>query len=226
MEISERFGMDGWKRAVEAVRTAGEKRNTADGDTISVVRHLLIELHDLSDGDVLLAQMRDIGEYPTVEELDSALFAKRVIPGVSASIGGRMLSFGNICNTKDHQQGRDNLHGKDQLHSIVIPALKRDLSSTCIITFVDPVKEGDCLPLQEMTVTVRDGKLVVTGIFGSCDILLGWPALVFQLRKLQEYIAGQVGVQPGSIVTWCREAVVSERFLDAFGNTFKLPGNS
>jgi hypothetical protein len=205
MEILENSASDAWKLAVKTVLRA---RNDVDSDGMKrfLLSHLLVEVQAPTDVDALLEFISRTVDYPSPDELQLALFAKHPLPGIIATYGGRMAISGGH---------------KDQLHELAIPSLKKNPSVPCTMSFHDPADES--LPLHEVCIEVKEGKIDMTGIIDSCDILLGFPSVVFQLRKLQEHIARELGIPEGRILIWCREAVVVDRFLGLFGKLFSRP---
>jgi thymidylate synthase len=95
----------------------------------------------------------------------------------------------------------------NQLDGYVIPLLKSHPDTRrALVTLADPVADDvthlhNYVSLLGVWFRVVAGKLTVTALIRSNDFVLGWPANLFQIKLLQEYVAERVGVAAGSITT-------------------------
>ena len=66
-----------------------------------------------------------------------------------------------------------------------------------VATIEHPLREKPCMTLIHLL--VRENKLNVTVVFRAQDMLRAWPTNVFGIYKLQEYIAGEVDADVGTL---------------------------
>lgn len=139
-------------------------------------------------------------EYPPADELASLMLNKRKIPALQYTYGSRLFNYRRQT---------------DQIHESVIPMLKTAPSSGKAVAMVyDPLCKSKHLPdMVYLHFKIADNKLHITGHLASNDFFLGWPALSFQIFKLQELVATELGIPAGFLTTFCNTAYVSEEHL-------------
>lgn len=105
---------------------------------------------------------------------------------------------------------RDDYHyGFDQISHVVEklrenPNTRRAIAITWCPWWDSESEHVPCL--QSVNFLCRAGKLHVTAYFRSHDIQQAWPANVYGLSKLLDYVAFQAGMQPGSLTTFSASA--------------------
>jgi thymidylate synthase len=71
------------------------------------------------------------------------------------------------------------------------------------VTWIPPVdtkkEEVPCMMVDDFK--IRQGRLHLTALFRSHDFAGAYPANLYGLTRLLEYVAGRVGAEPGSITT-------------------------
>ncbi|MDV0442629.1 thymidylate synthase [Methanorbis furvi] len=108
---------------------------------------------------------------------------------------GRLFDWG--CGLSDES---GEIH-TDQIKYIIEKLKESPESRRAVgVTWCPPVdgKLGDCPCLQLIQCVVRNGRLDMKVVFRSNDMLSAAGANMFALAKLQEFIAGEVGVLVGS----------------------------
>jgi thymidylate synthase len=154
--------------------------------------------------------------YPSLEELEDIILTRKKIPTIQYTYGSRIFAF----------QQRSN-----QVHDFIIPLLKADPATRrAIISLYDPQTDSK-IQLKEVPslisvfFKIKDGSLHVTALYRSTDFFIGWPTNIYQLFKLQELVAAEVGVTLGSMTTISHSAhVFSEHkeFVDRLLKEGKL----
>lgn len=130
-------------------------------------------------------------KYPKLEEISSVILSSKSSFGYGYSYGSRIFDFDGINQIKDY----------------VIPLLKDSPGSRRAIVdlwnpFVDSSLTNKQVPgLIAIDFKVIDGNLNITGIIRSNDMLFGWPANIYQLFVLQDYVRKKIDAGVGSITT-------------------------
>jgi len=100
-------------------------------------------------------------------------------------------------------------------------AISRLRSSSCTrrataVTWIAPVdskkEEVPCMIVDDFK--LRDGRLHLSIFFRSHDFAGAYPANLYGLARLLQYVAGEVGAEPGSISTTSASAHIYEHDWD------------
>jgi thymidylate synthase len=143
--------------------------------------------------------------YPDETEIKQAILEKNNSPYYRYSYANRIFNY-----------NQDNI---DQVHGFIIPLLKKDpLTRKAVLTLTNPAQENDpsndFIPgLTQIQFEIRHGKLHTTAIIRSCDIFLGWPANIYQIFSISEYVSEKLGLSLGNISTICLNAHIYDHML-------------
>ncbi len=143
-------------------------------------------------------------DYPPIDKIAHIMLDKKPAPEYAYSYGPRLFNHQNMYN---------------QVDNFVIPLLKENSASRrAILNFWDVGKDSqtnkrDVPALIMLDCKLRDGKLNMTGVIRSNDAFFGWPANIYQMHILQQYIANKLGCKIGSITTISTSAHI---FRDQF----------
>jgi thymidylate synthase len=193
-----------WVDALKYVVENGEPYKDSRGRVCVEVENLKVVVKDSQSQLTLpIEHLQSIQEwvYPSILEIAEITLAKNKGYIYDYAYGTRLFEY----------QGSIN-----QISDYVIPLLKRDPTSRrAIVTLYDPQKDADPnvnnVPgLVVIDFKLRDGKLNIVAFIRSSDVFIGWPANVYQLFVLQEYVAARIDVEPGSITTFSTSAHVFE----------------
>ncbi|MFH1916547.1 MAG: thymidylate synthase [Nanoarchaeota archaeon] len=215
MDVVEQGTMKAWIAGLSAIQRYGVDFVDKDTRTCKEVLNLVVRIND-AHKDVLepisyLTQL-NLWIYPTVEELQAIIFARKTIPTIQFTYGSRIFNFQEKI---------------DQIHDFIIPLLKSDPTSRrAVLTIFDPVKDAQIynkeVPgLVSIYFKMHEGKLTVTGTLRSNDYFIGWPTNVFQIYKLQEYVAHEIGVSPGELITISHSAHFFEEYTELIDDLLK-----
>ncbi|MCL7412586.1 MAG: thymidylate synthase [ANME-2 cluster archaeon] len=92
------------------------------------------------------------------------------------------------------------------------PTTRRATAVTWIPTIDTVVDEVPCMIIDDFK--IRGGKVNLTTLFRSHDFAGAYPANLYGLSRLLEYIADEVGVKPGMITTISASAHIYEHDWD------------
>jgi thymidylate synthase len=140
-------------------------------------------------------------KYPPLEEIKKVMLSNKLAPDYSYSYGPRIFNF----------QGRI-----DQINDFVIPLLKdKRTSRKATITLLDPVQDSsmvkrDVPGLVVIDFKVRKGKLNMTAVIRSNDLFFGWPANIYQLYVLMDFVSKKLDCEIGILDTFSISAHIFE----------------
>ena len=92
------------------------------------------------------------------------------------------------------------------------PTTRRATAVTWIPTIDTVVDEVPCMIIDDFK--IRGGKVNLTTLFRSHDFAGAYPANLYGLSRLLEYVADEVGVSPGMITTISASAHIYEHDWD------------
>lgn len=132
-------------------------------------------------------------------------------------------------NTQDFEytygQRLRNWNGKVDQIDYVIEKLQQNPTSrrAIAVTWIPPtdtkVNEVPCMMLDDFK--IRDGRIHLTTLFRSHDFGGAYPANLYGLSKLLEYVADRVGTKPGKITTISISAHIYDHDWDMVENIVK-----
>lgn len=194
--IAHRFPKDAWEYGLAIIRNLGDKVITEDRKITREVRNLTLVVLEPSEGWPLSGFGWDL---PALEKYANQLM-NPINTDFSYTYGNRLLSypcsdlasFGSPAYVDQIRYCIRKL--KDQ------STTRRSIAITWIPDLDGESDEVPCLQLIEFL--HRNGKLDLTAVFRSHDILRAWPANVYGLNKLLKYVAEETSMEPGSITTF------------------------
>ncbi|MCX7998611.1 MAG: thymidylate synthase [Leptospiraceae bacterium] len=203
MEIVEKNTVAAWKKGLKYIYEKGKDFTDKEERVCREVLNLVITVKD-PQGDVtkpieILNSFKK-WVYPPFEEIANFMLTKRDIPGYYYTYGSRAFKFGTL----------------EQIDKFVIPLLKKDLTSRrAVILFYNPSKDSylyrkETPGMISADFKVRDNKLHVTAVIRSSDVFFGFPANIYQLYILQEYVRKKLGVEPGNLTVFSNSAHIFE----------------
>jgi thymidylate synthase len=193
MEIIKEEATDAWIDAIKKIREEGE---TIKGEReIVEVPNMIITVKnpnkDITRPVEILRGLKNI-VYPELNELEDVIFRKEASKTQSYTYGARIFNYSNT---------------KDQVEEFIIPLLKKDPSTKrAIIVLYQPLhdskissQERPCL--ISIHFRMNRGRLNVSAVLRSNEMLMGWPANIYQISLLQKRITDEVGAETGTITT-------------------------
>lgn len=186
--------MSAWRHALRDIKEMGVSFTDDEGRECLEVLNYSLCVESLEDIHTALQLLRAQKGwyYPSDDELKEVLFNQEFEESNRYAYGPRIFRFRETLN---------------QLDGYVIPLLKAHPDTRrALVTLADPVADDvthlhNYVSLLGVWFRVVSGKLTVTAIIRSNDFVLGWPANLFQIKLLQEYVAERIGVAVGAITT-------------------------
>jgi thymidylate synthase len=207
MEIKAATMMEAWKRAVALILSEGrvlvddEKRECHELRNLAV----LIENPATAAEGVRAMRLAKNWVYPSEEELANIMLNKEAASIYDYLFGQRIFGY------------KDTF---DQVDEYIIPLLQqRPNTRRAIIGLLDPVEDlrlgaKNIMGLCLIHFQVTDKRLCVTAVIRTSGFFTGWPANVYQVSKLQEYVARALSLPQGSITTISLSAHLFKENLD------------
>ncbi len=195
--------MEAWRAAIRAITIHGrfflddEKR---EGKEIANLTITIEEPATTADGIRAMRRFRG-WRYPSEEELASIILNKEGGFVYDYLYGQRIFSYNEKLN---------------QVDGYVIPLLKeRPGTRRAIISLLNPIRDlkvnaQNVLGVSLIHFRIINGRLNVTAVIRTSGFFTGWPANVFQVAKLQEYVSRNLQLPPGALTTVSLSAHVHE----------------
>lgn len=173
-----------WKKLLNSIRN-GIPFSDQNGSGFELFNQKIL-IDDFVHIDEPMRWLKTNGDfiYPSTDELKEALFHLRDEYGYT--LGARLNNFGGI----------------NQLNYVVDLLKSRPESRKAIISFFDPtndVMKSNLVSFLSAWFKIIDNKLTLTVTFRSVDVLLGFPANLYQTFLLLDNVAKKLNIEPGSI---------------------------
>lgn len=206
-----------WKEAIKLIKEQGKDFVDNDNRTCREIHNLTLNLEDTKNAEVDEPIMTMIESkkwvYPSKEELSSIVFKEFQAPIYEYTYGGRIFSFNE---------------GFDQVNSFVIPLLKKDPNTRrAILVFYNPME--DSKPDNKNTpgiiyiqFRVLENKLSMNCHIRSNDLFFGWPANIYQMHSLMNFISKKLEIENGSITTFSNSAHIFVEDLPEIEEIIKI----
>jgi thymidylate synthase len=207
MEIKEKTTMDAWKSGMKAVLDEGREFIDTNKRVCREVINLKIDVSDPKKD--IARPIETLNEfkkwvYPPIDEIENIILSKKLAPAYAYSYGPAIFNY----------DGRIN-----QIDDFVIPLLKSDpVSRRATVILWDP--RTDSNPNKKaapgfvmLHFRIEEGRLNSTAVIRSNDMFFGWPANIYQMFVIQEYIAKKLNCKTGSLTTFSISAHI---FKDEF----------
>jgi thymidylate synthase len=207
--------MDAWKEALKIALSKGKDFVDENNRTCREVFNLVLRIKepaaDITKPIKILNGFKN-WRYPPLEEIGQIMLSNKLAPDYSYSYGPRIFNFQKKI---------------DQINDFVIPLLKENPNSRrATITLWDPVQDSNILKrdtpgLVMIDFKLRNNKLNMTSVIRSNDLFFGWPANIYQLFVLQDFVRKKLGCEIGSLDTFSISAHI---FKDQFDYIKKILG--
>ncbi len=192
--IESREAINAWKKALRYIIENGQKYVDHRGRECFEVENLNIKLTSVQgiDKPILILRKFDEWEFPPLEEIEDIVLLRKEIPRYVYSYGSRIFNFATRIN---------------QIDDYVVPLLQKDPHSRrATICFLDVVCDlkvdaKDMPSLISISFLIRNGKLNVTAYIRSNDFFFGWPANIYQIFIIQQYVAKILNCELGNLTS-------------------------
>jgi thymidylate synthase len=214
--ISKKYAIEAWKESLRYILENGVEFQDEYRRTCREVFNLLIRIEsqeDITKPIKILNEFKN-WKYPPLEEISKVILSNKLAPDYAYSYGPRIFNFQKKI---------------DQVNDFIIPLLKEKPSSRkATITLLDPVEDSNMVKrdipgLVTIDFKLRQGKLNITAVIRSNDMFFGWPANIYQLFVLQDYVRKKLGCDAGKMDTFSISAHVfndQKEYIDRVMNEF------
>ena len=207
MLINTKTTLEGWKRALATILRHGSDFVDENKRVCRELLNLTVEV-DKPEQDIArpihVLNSFQYWEYPPLEEIAQVMLLHKLAPDYSYSYGPRAFNFQNRTN---------------QIRQFLIPLLKElPNSRRAVVSFWDPVEDSNILKrdvpgLVMLDFKLRNNRLNITAVVRSNDMFFGWPANVYQIYTMQDYVRKHLGCKLGHLATFSTSAHI---FQDQF----------
>lgn len=205
--ILKRTAMEAWKEVLGYILKNGVDFIDENNRVCREVFNLLIRLKDPPNG--ITKPIKTLNSfknwrYPAIEEITEVMLSSKLAPDYSYSYGQRMFNFQKKV---------------DQINDFIVPLLKEHPNSRRATVMIwDPLEDSNALKrdipgLIMIDFKLRRNKLNMTAVIRSNDVFFGWPANLYQLVAIQEYVRKKIGCEIGLLDTFSISAHI---FKDQF----------
>jgi len=203
MELKNDNAKELWKNALKTILETGDEYLDNENRTCKELINFQLVLENPSSEKIEqpIDFINSFQEwiYPSKEELTSIMFKEVQAPVYEHTYGGRIFRFADI---------------KDQMRDFIFPLLKENPDSRrAVVSIYNPVEDSDTTNkntpgLMYLNFRIKNNKLLITAHIRSNDVLFGWPANLFQIYKIQQYVSKELGIENGNITTISNSAHV------------------
>jgi len=200
MELKNKSTKELWQDAIKYLSENGEPfrdQNNRICKEVLGLSLILTEFRDVSAPIEILSRSKD-WVYPRINEIESIIIEGNLAKSYVYSYGERIFSY-----------SKDNIN---QIDSYILPLLKNDpFSRRGVITLWNPesdskLKSSAVPGLVLIDFKVRNKELFIHSIIRSNDIFIGWPANIYQLYVIGNYVAEKLNISLGAITTFSTSA--------------------
>lgn len=194
MEIKAETVMDAWKMAIQHILANGRTYTDDEGRQSCEVANLTIVITNPSSAREAVHAMRSSRKwiYPSEEELTNIILHKDESPIYDYMYSQRIFNYEHILN---------------QVDEYVIPLLQQKPNTRrAVIALLNPLRDmkldkKNFPSLSFIFFKIVEKQLNVSVVIRTSGFFTGWPANVFQIAKLQDYVAHALALPRGNITT-------------------------
>ncbi len=192
MEIIHESTLNAWRNALQYVIDEGtdyEDDNRVCREVLNLTIKIKKPEKDISTPIEILNSFKKM-VYPPLDEIEDIILSKNFSPVYRFVYGPRLFNFDKTI---------------DQINNFIIPLLEENKDSRrAVVTLWDPKNDSDIFNksvpgLITLDFKLRKNRLNITAVIRSNDLFFGWPANVYQIYCLQEYVRKKLNCLPGSI---------------------------
>ncbi len=212
MEIKSNTSKDLWKKGLNYILSEGVTFKDVYKRNCKEVLHLGLILTEFNDIEYPVQKISSFSkwEYPKLGEIKSIVLEGNINNSFAYSYGERIFNF----------------NGFNQIDDYIIPLLKKDPHSRrAVINLWNPNIDcnRDLVPgLVFIDFKLRGGKLVVFICIRSCDLFIGWPANLYQIYCLVNYVSKKLNYPLGEFSFFLTSAHIFEENLSEIKSVLTL----
>ena len=208
--IKKNSTIEAWKNAMRYVLQEGKDFVDKDGRKCRETTDLIIEIKKpLNDITAPIEKVSSSRKwvYPRTDEIANITMARKFSPGHIYIYGQRIFNFDGSVN---------------QIDKFVIPLLRKDEKTRrAVISLWNPKIDANMYnkevpSIMLVSFVLRENKLDASAVIRSNDIFFGWPANIYQIYLLQDYVSQHLNKDTGKItVNLLNAHIFEDQFEDA-----------
>lgn len=215
MEIIKKTSFECWKAALKEIMDSGHDYKDIDKRLCRQMLNLVIKILNPAEGITKPVETLNGFKkwvYPPLDEIANIILARKLAPAYDYSYGPRLFNFNGAI---------------DQVNDFLIPMLKNDPTSRRgVVVIWNPLMDSNIYKnrvpsLMMLDFKLQKNKLHVVSIVRSSDMFFGWPANIYQIFVLQNYVREKLGCELGTLTTFSTSAHI---FDDQFEDIEKVVG--
>ncbi len=194
MEIKAATVMEAWREAIRLILAEGRIFTDDESRESCELLNLTVTIESPSTAVEAVRAMRAYRKwiYPSEEELANIVLNKDALPNYDYLYGQRIFDYDHTLN---------------QVDEYVIPLLQqRPNTRRAVVTLLNPLRDArigkkNFPSISVISFRVIEQRLCVTVFIRTSGFFTGWPANVYQMSKLQEYVAHALALPRGPLTT-------------------------
>jgi thymidylate synthase len=205
--ISEETAMEVWKKALTYILEEGEdfidQNNRMSKQALNLTMEIKRPDIKITEPIELLNSFKT-WKYPKLDEIANIMLSSKLSLDYAYSYGPRLFNYQGV---------------KNQIDDYIIPLLRKNPNTRRAIAVLwDPSSDTDMIKSEVPGLIYLDFKIVnnklnMTGTIRSNDIFFGWPANIYQLFVMQNYVRKKLDVDIGSLTVFSVSAhIFKEEF--------------
>jgi len=208
MEITKESTVEAWKATLKVITDKGaetiDRENRKSKELINIIIKINKPEKDITKPIAIMKALKK-WVYPELDELEDIFFKQTASSVYYYTYGARIFNFAN---------------SKNQVDDFIIPLLKKKPSTRrAIVVLYHPIVDSkigikEKPSLVSIYFKIIDNELTVTTVIRSNDMFIGWPANIYQIYLLQQYVAKAIGIKTGSITTISHSAHVFDEYKE------------
>ncbi len=206
---------DAWIAALANIKESGVMYSDTKSREYLEVRNLIVTIERTNQGifePILYLSRSDKWVYPDLAEVAKVILHPDSVSAYEYSYAKRLFA---------------TIDGKNQIDDYVIPLLQKDPQTRrAVATLFDPgvdsnIKNKEIPSMIVFDFKIRDQLLHMTCFIRSSDAFIGWPANVYQMSVIQEYVASKLKIPVGEITTIATSAHIHTDHLPEIDKLLK-----
>ncbi len=147
--------------------------------------------HNISEPIERLKMIKE-WSYPDIDEIEDVMFRKNHDAAYQYTYGARIFNM--------HNQ-------KNQIDDFIVPLLMKNPDTRkAQITVYNPLLDSNVDFVETPCIIsiffkIDNDKLNVSATIRSNEMLVGWPANIYQIHAIQKYVASKIGLKLGNLTT-------------------------
>lgn len=199
---------EAWKNAMRYVMQEGKDFKDKDGRICREVMNMKIEIlnpvNDITSPVEKVSNSKD-WVYPRLDEIANVTLTRKYSPGHIYIYGQRIFDYDKTIN---------------QIDKFVVPLLNKDQKTRrAVVSLWNPKIDSNIFnkevpSLITLGFNIVNNKINITAIIRSNNLFFGFPANIYQIFLLQEYVCQRISLDIGTITVFMMSAHIFDDKFD------------